>query len=363
MTPSKKEIILVTGSSGCLGQFIVKLLQERDDKVAEIRLYDRRPFFNRLNIPEHKKMTEYLADLRHPKLLLEATENVDCVIHAASLIDLSLLPDEKAMESINVEGTQRVIDACIKNNVPRLVFASTTDMICGTEHIFYGTESTTPIPTSCMIGKYGETKCKAEDLIIKASGMLCSNGETTLRTVSLRPTPFFGESDRHFFIPFLKYANMTGGFYHRIRSLDERLQISYVGNVAWAFCNAKDKLAVDETISGEAFFITDDTPIIDIHEHLQPYLEARGFGVSTYTIPYWIVWLLLSIICFFIRLINVVITFEANVPSINSLNYMCSTFFFNRSKATLRLDYEPLYPPEEALKRSLPYYTNFPLTG
>lgn len=49
-------------------------------------------------------------------------------------------------------------------------------MVCGTEHIFYGTESTTPIPTTFMIGKYGETKCISEKLVLEASGTKLANG-------------------------------------------------------------------------------------------------------------------------------------------------------------------------------------------
>lgn len=161
------------------------------------------------------------------------------------------------------------------------------------------------------------------------------------------------------FSHFLRFTKKTLGFYYRVRSLDERLQITYVGNAAWAFVKAFERLAVDETISGEAFFITDDTPIIDIHEHVQPYIEARGFAVSAYIIPYWLAWFFLSIICFGIQMINILVPFEVDIPSVNMLNYMCSTFFYNRSKATLRLDYQPIYTPEEAKERSLPYYANF----
>lgn len=46
----KKEVVLVTGSSGCLGQHIVKLLQEKDDNVSEIRLFDRIPYENKLGM-------------------------------------------------------------------------------------------------------------------------------------------------------------------------------------------------------------------------------------------------------------------------------------------------------------------------
>lgn len=44
----KKQTILVTGSSGCLGQHIVKMLHEVDDSVGEIRCMDIRPYQNNL---------------------------------------------------------------------------------------------------------------------------------------------------------------------------------------------------------------------------------------------------------------------------------------------------------------------------
>ena len=45
---SVKQVVLVTGASGCLGQNIVKLLQEKDDSVKEIRCLDLKPYQNNL---------------------------------------------------------------------------------------------------------------------------------------------------------------------------------------------------------------------------------------------------------------------------------------------------------------------------
>lgn len=357
----QKEVIVVTGASGCLGQHIVKLLQERDDTIREIRVFDKVPYKNNLGHAEKKLVKHFVADVRDMDSVLSALDGADCVIHAACVIDFRLYPDVEDMKTTNITGTKNIIDGCIKQNVSRLVFASTSDMVVGTEHIFYGTESTTPIPTTFMIGKYGETKCESEKLVLKASGELLANGRTTLRTAALRPTPFYGEQDKKFFYSVLQYTKKNKGYYRRIRSLDERLQICYVGNAAWAHVKAKDRLLVDNTISGEAFFITDDTPIIDIHEHLTYYLESRGFKVSDYVFPYWLAWIILSLICFFISIVNLFIKLDVDIPSVAQLNYMCSTFFFNRSKATLRLDYQPIYTPEEARELSFEYYSKVPL--
>ncbi|KAF8790713.1 3 beta-hydroxysteroid dehydrogenase/Delta 5--_4-isomerase type 3-like [Argiope bruennichi] len=359
--PLTNEIVVVTGSSGFLGQHIVKLLQENDAECGEIRLFDKRPYVNHLGHKETKPMKHYIADVRDMDALSEALTGADSVIHAASVVDTSLFPNVEDMVSTNMEGTRNIIETCIQKNVSRLIFASTTDMVCGSEHIFYGTESTTPIPTSFMIGKYGETKCQAEKLVLEASGKLLANGERTLRTISLRPVPLYGEQDKHFIYKVLKYIKKNNSYYLRVRSLDERLQICYVGNAAWAHIRAKSRLAEDETVSGEAFFITDDTPIIDIHEHIRSYAEARHFKVSGFVFPYWLAWIILSLIYLLIHAVNIFVRFDVDIPNVNQLNYMCSTFFFNRSKSTLRLDYQPIYSPEMAHDLAFQYYKSVEL--
>ena len=47
-TAARKEVILVTGGAGFLGQHVVRLLQERAKNVDEIRVFDTRPYRNKL---------------------------------------------------------------------------------------------------------------------------------------------------------------------------------------------------------------------------------------------------------------------------------------------------------------------------
>lgn len=53
MSEARKQTVLVTGSSGCLGQHLVKLLHENDDTVGEIRCYDIKPYQNNLRKCEY----------------------------------------------------------------------------------------------------------------------------------------------------------------------------------------------------------------------------------------------------------------------------------------------------------------------
>jgi hypothetical protein len=51
-----------------------------------------------------KPMTIITADIRNERAVVKALEGVDCVIHCAALIDTSLWPDVKSMNSVNVDG-------------------------------------------------------------------------------------------------------------------------------------------------------------------------------------------------------------------------------------------------------------------
>lgn len=352
----KVEVVLVTGSSGFLGQHIVKLLQEQDKTVREIRLFDIRPYENKLGHKTVKPTKETLGDLCNARVVQEAFAGVDCVIHTAARVDIGLFPDAETLEAVNVEGTRNVIDACIKQNVPYLVFTSTVDVVVSSNHIFFGAENTTFTPKNFLMGPYAETKHRAEQLVLQANHRVLADGTTKFRTLVLRPTAMYGEQDAHFVVQFLRHAKESNNCLTKIRSVDERFQVTYVGNAALAHLQAKDRLAVDDTVAGEVFFVTDDTPLEDIYEFLRPFIECQGCRLSDYTLPYLLAVLLLWLWALALRVLRPVWHFTCTPPPASSVTYICTSLFFNRTKATLRLGYYPSVSPDEAMQRSLEYY-------
>lgn len=181
-------------------------------------------------------------------------------------------------------------------------------------------------------------------------------GDTKFRTLVLRPTAMYGEQDQQFVVRFLSFAKAYKNTLPKIRSVDERFQVTYVGNVALAHLRAKDKLAVDETVAGETFYVTDDTPLEDIYEFLRPFVDCQGCRLSDYTLPYLVAILGFMLLALVLRLLRPIYKAPSFLPTPSAVTYICTSLFFNRTKATLRLNYYPNVTPDEAVERSVSYY-------
>ncbi|KAL1472492.1 hypothetical protein MTO96_039281, partial [Rhipicephalus appendiculatus] len=186
---------------------------------------------------------------------------------------------------------------------------------------------------------------------------------TKFSTLVLRPTAMYGEEDQHFVVQFLRVAKSSKNTLTKIRSVDERFQVTYVGNAALAHLRAMEKLAVDESVAGEVFYVTDDTPLEDMYEFLRPFVECQGCRLSDYTVPYLLAILVLMLLALVLRLVRPLYRPKSYIPPPSAVTYICTSLFFNRTKATLRLNYYPNVTPDEAVQRSVSYYKSLQFPG
>ena len=297
------------------------------------------------------------GDITDEKTVLDAMKDVDVVIHCAAVIDIGFEPDEKLMRRVNVDGTSNLLNAAVECKTRYFIFMSTVDVVIGGDQIYFGSEATTPVSKNPLLGPYASTKRDAEELVIKANGRDHPEGMGCLQTLVLRPTVTYGEGD-HLFIPHvLKLAKESKGVLPKIDNVFIRSQLTYVGNVAWCCLKAKDKIQEDSSLAGEVFFVTDDTPILDPFDIYEPYLKLHGMRVSSWSFPYWMVIFILTILNGLARLLKPLV--EITLPDsfeMKKLRYMANTFFFNRNKSILRLDYDPFFSPQESETRSLAFY-------
>ena len=110
-------MIFVTGASGLVGSHLISSLIEKGLTVRG--LY-------RKNIPVFKnaeKVNWVAGDILDVTSLEQAMQGVTQVYHCAAIVSFSPKQAETMLQA-NVEGTANVVNACIQNNIQKLVYVS-----------------------------------------------------------------------------------------------------------------------------------------------------------------------------------------------------------------------------------------------
>jgi len=154
--------ILVIGGAGFIGSHVVEELRKED--AGEIIVYDNFTRGSMANLEEaltdqRVRVFELGGDILHTDILNEAMKGVDYVFHLAALWLLHCQEYPRAAFKVNVEGTFNVIEACIRNNVKRLVYSSSASV--------YGDAVNFPMEESHPFHNrtfYGATKIAGEQM-------------------------------------------------------------------------------------------------------------------------------------------------------------------------------------------------------
>jgi len=127
----KGSKILVIGGAGLIGSHVVEELLKED--VKEVIIYDNfcRGTFE--NVEEALKdprceIFEIGGDILQTDILNAAMKNVDGVIHLAALWLLQCHEYPRAAFDANIRGTFNVLEACVANNIKRLVYSSSASV-------------------------------------------------------------------------------------------------------------------------------------------------------------------------------------------------------------------------------------------
>lgn len=113
-------MILVTGATGLLGNCIVRELINRGEPVRVLcRKNTSRVAIAGLAVEVHE------GDLSKAEVIDQAVAGCSAVIHSAAMIHIGWQFLAESRE-VNVEGTRRIVAACINHNA-KLVYVSTVD--------------------------------------------------------------------------------------------------------------------------------------------------------------------------------------------------------------------------------------------
>jgi sterol-4alpha-carboxylate 3-dehydrogenase (decarboxylating) len=349
--------VLVTGGSGFLGGNIVKLLVERNaaSKVTVLDL--KAPLSPAAGV-------EYVqGDLTNYDNMLELFKKgkYTTVIHTASPV----MTDSKfkhVMYKVNVEGTKILLRVSQETGVKAFVYTSSASVVHDTVSDLINADETYPL----IMGKdqaeyYTTTKAEAEINVLAANR---TAAHPNFLTASIRPSGMFGPGDVQLLPPALS-AYYRGQTKFQLGPNDNLFDFTEITNAAHAHHLAAAALLAtheriskglappldNEKVDGEAFFITNDSPVYfwDFTRSLwgaagdkttpdQVWVLSKDFGLFVATLMEWIFWL-----------------FRLGKPNLTrqQVRYACMTRYYNIEKAKSRLGYRPIVRMSEGIPRGV----------
>ena len=172
--------VVVTGALGHIGSSLIRQLKGADEIIMVDNLLTQR-YASLFDLPENKKYKFILADVTRDDLT-EIFSGADYVIHLAAITDAETSHEKPAeVEQVNLEGTKRVAEACLKTG-SKLFFPSTTSVYGSQEKVV--DEACTELKPQ---SPYAESKLAAEKY-------LAEKGKAGLKFVICRFGTIFGWS-------------------------------------------------------------------------------------------------------------------------------------------------------------------------
>lgn len=123
--------VLVIGGAGFIGGFVVSELLKTD--VKEVIIYDNFARGKMENIKESLEDSRCSVfplggDVREIDILDAAMKDVDYVFHLAAMWLLHCKDFPRTAFDVNIAGTFNVLEACVKNNIKKLVYSSSASV-------------------------------------------------------------------------------------------------------------------------------------------------------------------------------------------------------------------------------------------
>lgn len=250
--------ILVTGSSGFIGRFLIPELIAKGHEVLGIDLRESPDFGAHFGFSQ--------GDILDTALVGRLMAGVDLVVHlAAEHKDFGVT--EEAYQRVNVEGTKNLLDCAAKRAVGKFVFFSSVAV--------YGSRA---VPTHEELEgapelPYGRTKLLAEREVKE-----WARQEPSRSAIMIRPTVVFGPFNRANM--FRLIGAVAKGRYVSVGDGRNIKSVAYVENVT-----AATVFLIDRMSAGVKIFNYADSPHLATRDLVQAIAGALGVRVPVARIP------------------------------------------------------------------------------
>ena len=141
--------VLVTGGNGLIGQSVVNELLQNGLSVRSMDISK-----NRVDNIEN-----FIGSILDVNNVNKAVRGCDAVIHLAAMLGVKRTETNRLETlNINIQGTVNILEACVKNNVEKVIFTSSSEI--------YGDQTSDYISETCHRNPksiYGVTKLASEE--------------------------------------------------------------------------------------------------------------------------------------------------------------------------------------------------------
>ncbi|XP_022523814.1 putative short-chain dehydrogenase/reductase family 42E member 2 [Astyanax mexicanus] len=270
---------LVTGGAGFFGFRLGRALARQGTSVILLDLH-KPPW----DVPDGAVFLQ--GDVRDYDNLYKICAGVDCIFHTASygMSGPEQLKKEQ-VESVNVGGTNNVINVCSERGISRLVYTSTVNVVFAGRPIEEGDEDSIPcVPLHMHIDHYSRTKAIADRMVLAANGRSLKGGGL-LRTCVLRPSGIYGPEERqHLHRVMVNVQRRLFSF--SFGDPNARMNWVHVDNLVMAHLLGAEGLTPEKgcVASGQAYFINDGESV-NVFEWLRPLFERLGYSRPLIHLP------------------------------------------------------------------------------
>ncbi|MFQ5481606.1 MAG: NAD-dependent epimerase/dehydratase family protein [Nitrospinaceae bacterium] len=321
--------VLVTGGGGFLGGRLARRLLALGGQVA---VYGRRRY---PSLPAGIEQVQ--GDLRDLETLSKAIQGRVTVFHAGAIT--GIWGSRREFESINVQGTQNVVDACLRAGVSRLIHTSSPSVVFGDKDLM-GVDESVPYPKTYRC-HYPRTKAEAERRVLAA------HGQQGLLTAALRPHLIWGPEDPHLLPRLVDRARR--GRLVRVGDGANRVDITYIDNAVEGHIRAMEALQPGSPAGGRPYFLSDGEPVV-LWDWINRLLAAAGIAEVTRSISYRTARILGGVL----EAVYAGLRLRQEPPMTPFLaGQLAASHYFNISAARKDLGYHPVVTPETAWERTL----------
>ncbi len=316
--------VFITGGDGLLGSNLVRELIKQDYSVRVLIQPNRNsPTLDGLDI---EKISGDLLD--DASKLKEAMSGCDVVFHCAAITNL--WADPKLVFKVNLEGTRKILDACLERKIQRLIFVgSASSFQFGTKEKPGNEQGGFPKIYQGMA--YMESKHRAMKLVLEYVR------ERGLDAVVVAPTFMLGDYDygpssgdliRQFIRQGLRFVSSGGR------------NFAYVGDVAKAMISALEKGR-----KGEVYILGGEN--LSYLEFFQKVAEVAGVNPPIAQLPSPFILLAGAFASIYGRLLGKRVKFNLKMARI-----ACLETYYSSEKAKKELDM-PQTPIKKAIEESI----------